>query len=62
METQMQKLMVWIMGAAMFLGGAMCAQDISGNWQGTQLGLKFEATKAKASVIVIDHVEKPSGN
>jgi uncharacterized protein (TIGR03435 family) len=27
-----------------------------------QLGLKLEATKAKADVIVIDHVEKPSAN
>ena len=27
-----------------------------------QLGLKFEATKAPADVLVIDHVEKPSGN
>jgi uncharacterized protein (TIGR03435 family) len=33
----MQKLMVWIVGAAMFLGGALYAQDkdITGNWQGT---------------------------
>ncbi len=27
-----------------------------------QLGLKFEAVKAPADVMVIDHVEKPSGN
>jgi uncharacterized protein (TIGR03435 family) len=27
-----------------------------------QLGLKFEATKAQADVLVIDHVEKPSAN
>ena len=27
-----------------------------------QLGLKFEATKAPADVLVIDHVEKPSAN
>ncbi|HYA18278.1 MAG TPA: TIGR03435 family protein, partial [Bryobacteraceae bacterium] len=27
-----------------------------------QLGLKLEATKAPAEVIVIDHVEKPSAN
>jgi uncharacterized protein (TIGR03435 family) len=27
-----------------------------------QLGLKLEATKAKADVVVIDHVEKPSEN
>ena len=29
---------------------------------GEQLGLKLEPMKAKAGVIVIDHVEKPSAN
>jgi uncharacterized protein (TIGR03435 family) len=27
-----------------------------------QLGLKLEATKAAADVLVVDHVEKPSEN
>jgi uncharacterized protein (TIGR03435 family) len=27
-----------------------------------QIGLKLEATKAPADVMVIDHVEKPSAN
>jgi uncharacterized protein (TIGR03435 family) len=27
-----------------------------------QIGLKLEATKAPADVIIIDHVEKPSAN
>jgi uncharacterized protein (TIGR03435 family) len=27
-----------------------------------QLGLKLQATKAKADVIVVDHVERPSAN
>ncbi|HEX9202157.1 MAG TPA: TIGR03435 family protein [Acidobacteriaceae bacterium] len=31
----MQKLMLWIVGATMFLGGTLHAQDLAGNWQGT---------------------------
>jgi uncharacterized protein (TIGR03435 family) len=27
-----------------------------------QLGLKLEATKAPAEILVVDHVEKPSEN
>lgn len=42
--------------------------EVSGNWPSLytavqeQLGLKLEATKASASVLVIDRVEKPSEN
>jgi uncharacterized protein (TIGR03435 family) len=31
----MRKFMMWVVGAAMLLAGALHAQDISGNWQGT---------------------------
>jgi uncharacterized protein (TIGR03435 family) len=31
----MKKLMVWIIALSVFSGGALLAQDITGNWQGT---------------------------
>jgi uncharacterized protein (TIGR03435 family) len=48
----MQKLIAWAVGAALFCGGALRAQDLSGTWQGTLdagKGMRMVLKVSKAS-------------
>src|SRR4051794_3802485 len=45
----MRKLMMWVAGSVLLAGGALQAQDLSGNWQGTLQAGKGLRTVLKVS-------------
>src|SRR3954469_17007261 len=45
----MRKLMMWVAGIVLLAGGALQAQDLSGNWQGTLQAGKGLRTVLKVS-------------